>query len=41
MWRAGLAVGGSLPHPSLALARAPASASRVALHRLRARIARH
>jgi competence protein ComEC len=38
LWRAGLAVGGALPHPSLAAARAPASAPRVALHRLRARI---
>jgi competence protein ComEC len=39
LWRAGLAVGGALPHPSLAVARTPASAPRVALHRLRARIA--
>jgi competence protein ComEC len=39
LWRAGLAVGGSLPHPSLAVARAPAAGVRVRLHRLRARIA--
>ena len=39
LWRAGLAVGAALPHPLLAVARAPASGPRVALHRLRARIA--
>src|SRR5688572_12385500 len=40
LWRSGLAVGGALPHPSLAVARAPASRPRVALHELRGRIAR-
>ncbi len=39
LWRAGLAVGGALPHPSLAAARAPASGPRASLHRLRAHIA--
>src|SRR5438552_3912331 len=39
LWRAGLAVGGSLPHSSLAVARAPASGPRARLHRMRAQIA--
>jgi competence protein ComEC len=40
LWRAGLSVGGALPHPSLAVARSPATGPRAQLHRLRARIAR-
>jgi competence protein ComEC len=38
LWRAGLAVGGALPHPSLAAARGE-SGLRARLHRMRARIA--
>jgi competence protein ComEC len=39
LWRAGIAVGGTLPHPSLAAARTTASGPRARLHELRARIA--
>src|SRR5262245_24846759 len=39
LWRAGLAVGGALPHASLAVARDPTTGPRAQLHRMRARIA--